>query len=251
MLYGMGKLSTNVGLRVDEIRKLVFPPVCLFCQSPLVVGDGCCADCLDRIHVWPRSVCRTCGDVMPAAMAPGPCGRCLQKPPEQQATYSLYEYSGPVREAVLEWKLHGREAGVRWLLAAAMPRISALIGTDDLLLPVPMPLSRMRKSGQHHAANLCRWLATTANCSWNWRLLRRIGEQPRQSALSGSARRKNLRKAFVLCNDCAPPLQDVSTIWIVDDILTTGTTLHYAARTARRLNKPVQVLSLARTPHKR
>jgi predicted amidophosphoribosyltransferase len=139
---------------------------------------------------------------------------------------------------------------VRWLLAAAIPRISEHIAADDLLLPVPMPLSRMRKSGQHHAANMCHWLAQAVDCGWDWRLLRRVGEQPRQSSLAGSARRKNLRKAFALSNDYAPDLQGVSTIWVVDDILTTGTTLHYAARTIHKLKKPVRVLSLARTSHK-
>jgi predicted amidophosphoribosyltransferase len=192
-----------------------------------------------------------CGSVMPEAIAPGPCGPCLQKPPAQNETHSLYEYAGPVREAILDWKLHGREAGVRWLLAAAIPRISEYVATDDLLLPVPMPLSRMRKSGQHHAANTCRWLAEALGCDWDWHILCRVGEQPRQSSLSGAARRKNLRKAFTACSDYAPRLQDISTIWVVDDILTTGTTLHYAARALLKLNKPVQVLSLARTSHKR
>ena len=251
MLDSMGKLSTNLGLRVDGVRKLVFPPVCLFCQSPLAAQDRCCASCLKHIHVWPHTVCARCGDVLPEEMVPGPCGRCLQQSPAQRETHSLYEYSGPVREAILEWKLHGHEAGVCWLLAAAIPRISEYIATDDLLLPVPMPLSRMRRSGQHHAANMCRWLAQAVDCGWDWRVLRRVGEQPRQSSLAGSARRKNLRKAFALSTDYAPHLQDVSTIWIVDDILTTGTTLHYAARAIRKLKKPVRVLSLARTSHKR
>jgi len=251
MLDGMDRLSTNVGLWVDEIRKLVFPPGCLFCQSPLAIRDGCCCECLDKIHVWPHTTCRSCGAVLPADMVPGPCGRCLQKSPAQHETHSLYAYTGPVREAILEWKLHGRDAGVRWLLAAAIPRISSHIATDHLFLPVPMPLSRMRKSGQHHAANMCRWLAAATGCDQDWRILRRVGEQPRQSSLSGTARRKNLHKAFTVSTDHALHLQNISTVWVVDDILTTGTTLHYAARAARKLHKPVRVLSLARTPHKR
>ncbi len=251
MLGGMGKLSTNVGLRVDEVRKLVFPPVCLFCQHPLATRDGCCANCLENIHIWPHTVCLTCGNILPEDMVPGPCGRCLQRPPAQYETHSLYEYSGPVRETMLNWKLHGHEAGVRWLLTAAVPRMVEYIMTDDLLLPVPMPLSRMRKSGQHHAANMCRWLAEAVGCEWDWCLLRRVGNQPRQSSLTGKARRENLRKAFAACNDHALSLQENATIWIVDDILTTGTTLHYAARAALKLNKQVRVLSIARTSHKR
>jgi len=163
----------------------------------------------------------------------------------------LYRYHGPTRDAILGWKLQGHEAAVRWLIEQAMPGMCEHINAHSLLLPVPMPLSRMRRSGQHHAANLCRWLANGAGAVWDWRLLQRIGEQPRQSALSGQARRKNLRKAFALADDYGPRWQSladhIDTIWIVDDILTTGATLHFAARASLKLGKPVNVLSLART----
>ncbi len=160
---------------------------------------------------------------------------------------NLYVYAGPVRDAVLSWKLQGRDTGIRWLLDAAIPRLRQEIASDTLLLPVPMPLSRMRKSGQHHAANLCRWMAGELGCGWQWQLLRRKGEQPRQSVLSGAARRKNLRNAFVLSDDYVQRVGDYASICIVDDIMTTGATLHFAALASRCLDIPVSVLSLART----
>ena len=143
-------------------------------------------------------------------MQPGPCGRCLQKPPAQCHTCSLYCYHGAVRDAILEWKLHAHDAAVRWLVDAAAPTIREKIDEHSLLLPVPMPLSRMRKHGQHHAANLCKWLADDTGCIRDWHLLWRIGEQQRQSALSGQARRKNLRKAFALADDYGPRWQDLA-----------------------------------------
>jgi len=247
----MNTLSTKAGKLVNRASDLLFPPACLFCHAPMPSGNGCCAACLTDIAIWPRPVCQRCGVELPPAMAPGPCGNCLNKPPAQTRTYSLYQYHGPVREAILGWKLQGHEAAVRWLVEQAMPGLREVLDEHALLLPVPMPLTRMRKSGQHHAANLCRWLADDTGCVWNWRFLRRIGEQPRQSALSGAARRKNLRKAFALADDYRPRWQclasQIEAVWIVDDILTTGSTLHYAARASLKLGKPVHVLSLART----
>ncbi|PJA33276.1 MAG: hypothetical protein CO187_02070 [Zetaproteobacteria bacterium CG_4_9_14_3_um_filter_53_7] len=254
MLDGMNGLSTKSTLLVNRLRKLLFPPACLFCRQSLDSDDqaeGCCATCFEQIHIWPTATCMHCGKPMPDGMAPGPCGSCLSHPPAQSRTLNLYGYAGPVRNAVLEWKLQGHEAGVRWLLKAAMPRLSREIGRDTLLLPVPMPLSRMRKSGQHHAANLCRWLADERDCDWQWQLLRRRGEQPRQSSLSGAARRKNLRHAFHLADGQGVDSSDYRSICIVDDIMTTGATLHYAARACRKLGVPVSVLSLARTSQRR
>jgi ComF family protein len=255
MLDGMNTLSTQAHGMVNRLSDLLFPPACPFCHAPMPSGNGCCATCLADIAIWTHNTCARCGCELPPAMVPGPCGHCLNKPPAQIRTHSLYHYHGPVRESILAWKLQGHEAGARWLVEQSMPSLREQLDAHTLLLPVPMPLSRMRKSGQHHAANLCHWIADGTGCTWDWRLLRRIGEQARQSELSGVARRKNLRKAFALADDYRPLWQDlaaqVDEIWIVDDILTTGSTLHYAARASLKLGKPVRVLSLARTSLKR
>ncbi len=164
---------------------------------------------------------------------------------------SLFAYKGGVREALLRWKLGGDDAAIRWLLNVAENRLTELFKPEDLLLPVPMPLSRMRKSGQHHAADLCRMIAQVTGSTWDWRILRRRGVQVRQSALSGVARRKNLRKSFHVDGDY---LESVGLrkgmtgkLWVVDDIVTTGATLHHAAKALRPLKQPVYAFSLART----
>ncbi len=250
MLVRMGRLSTKRGFGVyGRLKALLFPPACLFCHTPMA-GDGCCPDCYAGIHVWPRHGCPRCGRQLPEGVDEGLCGHCLNRPPAQAGTTSLLVYQGPVREAILDWKLSGHHAPVRWLIDAARPRLRELLSEHDLLLPVPMPLSRMRKSGQHHAADLSRWLAEASGCHWDWRILRRIGEQARQSSLAGRQRWNNLRKAFAIDDDYLTgqsPLHGIERIWIVDDILTSGATLHYAARAATCIGRPVHVLSLART----
>lgn len=234
------------------MRRLLFPPACFFCHADLEQADGCCPVCLDQIHIWPVTTCHRCGIILAAGTAPGPCGHCLQKPPAQQQTVSLYQYHAAVRDAILDWKLQGNEAAVHWLLRAASPRLQQLIHRDDLLLPIPAPLARMRKSGQHHAANLARWIANETGADMEWRLLRRHGTQARQSTLSGKARRKNLRKAFRLADHHQEILQTKAAkrIWIIDDIFTTGSTVHYAARAAAKTGLPVSALTLARTRHR-
>ncbi len=249
MLMGMVPLSTKAAAWVNKARCQLFPAACLFCRAPLTDADGCCPACLAGIRPHTRSACGLCGVAMPESLAPGPCGRCLRRPPAQVATHSLYRYRDGVRDALLAWKLQGDDAGLHWLLQASAVRIRELVGPDDLLLPVPMPRARMRKAGQHHAADLCRQMAVIAGCDWDWRILRRRGEQPRQSELSGAARMRNLRRAFI--SDMSRwPGDRKGRLWLVDDIITTGATVHHAARALKPLAMPVQVLSLARTPPK-
>jgi len=250
MLVGMRHLSTLCMTGVNRLRHVLFPPACPFCQVSLPEEGGCCAQCHAQIRPWPQEHCVCCGVPLPSTMAPGPCGRCLQRALPMQRSESLFVYEGPVRQAILQWKLQGREDAVRWLLAVAKPCIQSIIAPGDMLLPIPMPLGRMRRHGQHHAANLARWLAVISGAAWDWRLLRRCGEQPRQSALSGVERRRNLRKAFTVDVDYWTSVHaQVTRLWLVDDIQTTGSTLYHAARALRGCQRPLCTMTLARTLH--
>lgn len=244
MLIDMPRLSTKLVQSANHVLRLLLPPSCVFCHAAVDADARICPTCATTVRPLSPHRCRRCGQPLPEDLVPGPCGRCLKRPPPQQETQALYAYQGPVRQAILAWKLEGMDAGLLWLLDAATPRIRQLFAADDLLLPVPMPLKRMRRRGQHHAAELCRRLSQISGAQWRWNLLTRLGEQPRQSTLSGRARRQNLRHAFAV--DTTHRLPPCKRLWIIDDISTTGSTLYYAARAAKSLGKPVLAFSLAR-----
>ncbi len=190
---------------------------------------------------------------MPESLSPGPCGACLRQPVPQQHTHSLYVYQGAIREALLSWKLQGQAAGMVWLLQASSEQLRTLFSKHDLLIPVPMPIQRMRQSGLHHSADLCRKIAAITGSQTDWNILRRTGQHTRQSALSGKARRHNLRKAFTLNHDYQQRLEQhhvQGKIWVMDDILTTGATLRHACQAMQRIKLPVFAFSFARVNHK-
>jgi predicted amidophosphoribosyltransferase len=246
----MKKLSTNIEELVDHGVRLLFPPACVFCGEPVPASGQCCETCAASVRVIASNACHLCGRPLPHEMVPGPCGTCLRRPPPQAATVSLYAYDGPVRDALLAWKLGGQEAGLDWLMQAASPRFQQLFQPEDVLLPVPMPLARLRKSAKHHAADLCRKIAAKTGSEWNWRVLRRQGNQPRQSALSGRHRQRNLRGAFALDKSMFDQISVKGTLWVVDDIHTTGATLRFAARALKPLGRDVHAFTLARVQYR-
>ncbi|MDQ6979807.1 MAG: double zinc ribbon domain-containing protein [Mariprofundaceae bacterium] len=234
---------------VSTCRHWLFPASCLFCQQPLAGADhACCADCLADIHPWPIHHCYRCGKVLPPSLSPGPCGECLHQPPAYVSSTSLYQYRGAVRQAVLQWKRTGHDAAFRWLLTTADHVLRDCFHPDDLLLPIPMPLSRMRVSGMHHSADCCRLLAKRYGCQWQWQLLRRQGTQLRQSSLHAAQRQSNMRKAFTLNHDYLPAAGEFRRVWLIDDIITTGATMHYAARCLQRQGIACHAWALSHTP---
>ena len=246
MLAGMGMLSTALSKTVNRTRDALFPPACVFCHAPVRMQGDACRRCTDSIRIWPAERCRLCGRPLSKELSPGPCGRCLRREPPQRRTETLFVYKDAVRSAILDWKLHGRDAGLEWLLDAAAPRLRELFSDADVLLPIPMPTDRMRRDGRHHAADLCKALAARGGGEVNWRILRRNGRQVRQSALDGAARWQNLRKAFTVRDDCEAALAKARAVWVVDDIMTTGATLYYGCRAIRRSGVEVCAFSLAR-----
>ncbi len=163
---------------------------------------------------------------------------------------SVYVYDGPVRAAMLDWKLRGRDAGMAWLLHAAAGHLRALFASDDVLIPVPMPITRMRRTGMHHTASLCRAIArlTGARVETGW--LCRAADSSRQSSHDRAGRWKHARRAFRVNPDARPGAPAGARLWVVDDIRTTGATLHWACRklAVGTQGCGIQAFSLARTP---
>ncbi len=250
MLMSMPALSTKL---IQGLEKSLFPPACPLCSKPLENStQGCCPTCLQNIKVMPKNTCLSCGIPLDATLAPGPCGQCLKKTPPQQETHHLYQYKSPVREAILAWKLHGDDSALIWLLDAAEQQLQTIFSKDDLLLPVPMPLYRMQRSGLHHSADLCQNIAAQIGCTMDWKILRRKGNDKRQSSLQGKARERNLRHSFTLAEDGIGRAQSHNIkgkVWVVDDILTTGATLRHACAAARQIKRPIFAFSFARVLH--
>ncbi|MDX8413126.1 MAG: ComF family protein [Mariprofundales bacterium] len=230
------------------LRQMLFPPACFICQKLVINDESICQKCSQTIAPLTQPhLCPRCALPLPEGALPGCCGHCLASPPAHQRAVSLFAYHDAVREAILHWKLGGDDRAIVWLLEVASTTIRQTVLPQDLLIPIPMPLQRMRQTGQHHAANLCRLIAEITGCEWEWRWLRRNGNQPRQSSLTRKQRRDNLRCAFQLDAQYQPSHKAERTIWIVDDIMTTGATLHFAARTIARQKTPSAAFTLART----
>ncbi len=113
----------------------------------------------------------------------------------------------------------------------------------DLVVPVPLHPRRLRARGFNPAALLARALANEHRVRLDPVALRRVRDTPTQTGLDRRARRRNMRGAFVARRPVA------SRVWLVDDVVTTGSTLGEAAQALRRAGaRSVVGVCAARTP---
>ena len=145
--------------------------------------------------------------------------------------------------------LHSLKYGRRPELAEKMGRMMAidmlergLTALPDLILPVPMHPDKEHKRGYNQAFEFARGLALHLNAEATDKILvkeRKTETQTRKNKLS---RILNVEEVFSLEDQVCAELKD-RHIWLVDDVLTTGSTLLSAARELQ--SQPVKSLSIA------
>jgi len=145
------------------------------------------------------------------------------------------------------------DPGLLGLDPAAEAVATALIGeagrrapgpAPDLIVPVPLHPLRLRQRGFNPAGLLAAALGRDRQLPVDFAALVRIRNTPSQTQLARSQRVQNLSKAFRARRRALP-----GRIWLVDDVVTTGSTLREAARTLRRAGAHRIVgVCAARTP---
>jgi len=112
----------------------------------------------------------------------------------------------------------------------------------DCLVPVPLHPERLRERGYNQALELARIISGRLEVPVAATLCIREKATAPQTALDGLERRRNLRGAFSVRKGEVP-----RHIAIVDDVVTTGTTVSELARTLRRSGaQTVEVWACAR-----
>jgi predicted amidophosphoribosyltransferase len=92
---------------------------------------------------------------------------------------------------------------------------------------VPQHPRRLRARGFSPAREVARVVARAAGARLSARALLRTRDTPSQTGLARAARERNVRGAF-RARASVPP-----RVWLVDDVVTTGSTLAEAARALR------------------
>lgn len=235
-------LPFRLGTVVDTLLRLArraLPLHCLACGERGDDGLDLCAACRNAMPVN-CNACLRCA--LPLAW-PGTCGQCLRRPPPLHAAHAAFIYAPPLDRLLPRYKFH-QDLAAGHLLAQLMAHALAGCERPQALVPVPLHRARLRQRGYDQALELARPLASTLRLPLRTDLLRRIRATPAQSQLDAAARRRNLRGAFGVA---AGPLP--AHVALVDDVMTTGATLHAAATALRRAGVArVDAWVCARTP---
>lgn len=120
-----------------------------------------------------------------------------------------------------------------------------LIRKFDIIIPVPLHKSKIRERGYNQSEYISQGISKMISAEIRTDLLKRIKNTSSQTKLNREGRKNNIKDAFVLNEKVIHELSG-SRIIIVDDVVTTGSTLNEAIRTIRRSsNAEIMVCTVA------
>jgi ComF family protein len=213
---------------LEALATWIFAPSCAACATPS--RDPLCAGCVMSLDAL-GAACPRCAEPQ-AAPVGVVCRRCMRAPLPLDRIVVPWRFGGELATAIRRLKFTGKTHVARDLAPLWAPVIAAAAAELDAAAIVPVPLHWRRRfaRGYDHA-----WLlARHAHAAAGLRIplvaaLRRIRHAPPQSTLPAAARRDNLRGAFVVRRSAAARIAGRAVV-LVDDVVTTGSTLAACAR---------------------
>lgn len=227
---------------IRGLRELFFPRKCVVCKKFLAEDEwDVCAACLEGLpmtYQW---------DIVQNAAF-----ERLARRFEVQDAASLFFFR---TESDYRSILYGIKYGNRRQLAVRMGELlgrqmaaSRMFRGCQAVVPVPLHPLRRWKRGYNQAELIARGVAQAMGLPVETKLLRRRRNTKTQTKLHGAAKTKNVQGAFAVDLRCAADLQQqqgIRHILLIDDTLTTGSTLAACATPLLAANFEISCATLA------
>lgn len=224
----MSALANFSGLRV--IGSLLYPPACTICAAIVESREYLCEECEAKVTRIRSPFCAKCSEPFEGEITGTfTCANCAHRTIHFDAAVAAYRSRGIVRQIIHDFKygrqIHLRHLVARWLAGALDdPRLRGR--RFDVIIPVPLHPARKRERGFNQASLLAELLNAQISIQ-SKPLLERIRYTTTQTALDRTERMENLHNAFRLRKNAN--VRGLRVL-LIDDVLTTGSTLSECAR---------------------
>jgi ComF family protein len=236
MVSGILLLSTlrSAKSKLMNIKwpSLGFSSHCVLCGAAGASDLALCGGC--EAEIQPQEIgnnaCERCALPLHGASEGTVCGECLKEPPPYFSTYRFAIYQPPLDRLIQLLKFHDKLYVAR-MLGRLMARDIRRRGIDlpELLMPVPLHAGRLQQRGYNQALEVARFISREFWLPLDRTSCIRHKATPEQAALPAKERGANIKGAF----DVTGNVRD-KHIAIVDDVMTTGSTVTELAKALLR-----------------
>jgi len=208
-------MKVQSGYLADFVS-LLFPELCAACRESLVANEHLiCMDCtynlpFTNFHLQPENI----------------VARQFWGKIQLEGAYALYYFTkgGKIQNLMHQFKYRGIKQIGNLLgnIAGGQLIKNDVFNTVDLIVPVPLHKKRMQQRGYNQSTCFAEGLAQKLNATVDDNNLVRVTATETQTHKSRFARFENMQEVFTIKD---PERLANKHILLVDDIITTGSTL--------------------------
>lgn len=231
--------NTFLGILTD----LIYPrrcPVCDRAVSPF--GSLVCETCKEAFEYVKEPYCMKCGKKLEEEETEY-CHDCMRHRHLFDRGRALCSYRS-ISDSIYRFKYKGRQEYAAYYAVCMEQSLGNWIRRcrPDALIPVPIHTSKRRARGYNQAEVLAKELGKRLGIPVETNLIKRVRKTVPMKELSVYNRQNNLKRAFKICHNDVK----LSTIVIIDDIYTTGSTIDAMSYELRRAGvKRIYFVTLA------
>ena len=235
-----------------KLINLILPPRCINCGKIVDEDNSLCVDCFNKMRFISKPYCQICGTPFESSddLAQSICGKCLSKKRKNFALErSAFIYDESSKNILLSLKFRDKIS-----YAPTIAKLMLQAGADifnenpDLIIPVPLHYMRLLQRKYNQSAMLASEISKQTGIKTDLFSLKRCKNTTPQVKFAGRERVKNVRGAFMVKNP--QNIKDKSIV-LIDDVMTTGSTLKECAIVLKKAGaKKIYALTAARTSNK-
>jgi len=215
-----------------SLLDFIFPKKCVSCKK---LGSYLCENCFSYLSFDVKSLCLVCDKPTYNGLTHPIC----RKKYTIDGCFSALPYNKSAQKLIYNFKYKPYLTDLKTVLVDLF--YESLIQNEDfqkelgggewVFVPIPLFSAKLRKRGYNQAEILAKELSRRFNLPFQ-NILQRIRDTKTQVGRSNIDRKLNIKGAFII-HDSKFIIQNTS-VFLVDDVVTTGSTLLEAAKTLKK-----------------
>ena len=223
---------------------------CLICDKELRKPSryGLCEDCLKDMTFLESRICKKCGRLQ--LNEADYCLTCQNHLRNFDFARSCVVYDDKAKEIVRGLKFGHRKYFAKYVSNFLIDRYAECFDNKniDFIIPVPLMKKRVEERGYNQAEEIAKKFADHYNLAIRTDIVEKIKQNNEQAKLSGKEREENVLGVYKVVK---PKDVEDKTILLVDDVMTTGSTLSELAKILIKAKaKNVYAITFASTKYK-
>lgn len=224
------------------------------CHTYISDQVGLCMACWADMQFIQAPICDVTGTPLPHDSGENILSlEALSDPPRYDKARVALKFNAHARRLIHKLKYHDQQHIAPLMAKMMLHAARDLLVNGDAVIVCPVPLHHWRyfRRRFNQADLLARQVARQSQAAYMPKLIKRIRSTKTQVGLTREERQKNVKGAFVLNAKWVEQARG-KTIFIVDDVITTGATVDEIASCLKAEGlAPVYILAFAKIIHQK